>query len=101
MNHHTSKKTKTRGSAPSLRGARSEHLAQAAYELKRLTRATVEQTPCTSVSDLLFDAGRVIVHANMADDGSPSGRKLFAMAAARRDQIFAKAAACGFRRPKR
>ncbi len=89
-------KKKTRRS---LRGTHHEHVEQATFELKRLTRAKVEQTPCDSVGGLLFTAGRVMAHANMADDGSPTGRKLFAMAAARRDQVFARAKACGiFRR---
>lgn len=85
----------------SLSGTHHEHVEQATFDLKRLTRAKVEQTPCSSVGDLLFNAGRIMAHANMADDGSPTGRKLFAMAAARRDQVFAKAAACGMRAPVR
>ena len=95
-------KKKTRRSLRSLRGTQHEHFQQATYELKRLTRDRVERTPCADVGKVLFDAGRVIAHASAADDGSPTGRKLFAMASARRDQVFAKAAACGCgaRRPK-
>lgn len=84
-----------------LGGTASEHLEQAAYELKRLTRERVERMTCNEVGMALFDAGRIIANARSADDGSPTGRKLFAMAAARRDQVFAKAAACGMRGPVR
>lgn len=91
-------KKKTRRSR-SLRGTPSEHLEHATYELKHLTRERVERMTCNEVGMALFDAGRIIANANAADDGSPTGRKLFAMASARRDQVFARAKACGiFRR---
>lgn len=95
-------KKKTRRSVRSLRGTQHEHFRQATYELTRLTPTQIWQTPCADLGQVLFDAGRVIAHASAADDGSPTGRKLFAMAAARRDQAFAKAAGCGCgaRRPK-
>lgn len=85
-----------------LGGTASEHLEQATYGLKRLTRERVERMTCNEVGMALFDAGRIIANAStLAMDGSPIGRKLFAMAAARRDQVFAKAAACGMHGPVR
>lgn len=91
------KSLKSRG----LSGTPSEHLQAASYGLSRLTRDRVERMTCGEVGMALFDVGRIIAQASSADDGSATGRKLFAMAAARRDQVFAKAAACGMRGPVR
>ena len=95
-----SKKRKRR-SRGGLGGTPSEHLQAASYGLSRLTRDRVERMTCGEVGMALFDVGRIIAQASSADDGSATGRKLFAMAAARRDQVFAKAAACGMRGPVR
>lgn len=86
----TKRKTKR-----SLRGTPSEHLSMATYRLKRLTRGYVERMPCNQMAEAAFEVGTIMAEVRNADDGSATGRKLFAMAAARRDQILAKAATCG------
>ena len=72
-----------------LSGSPSEHLEHATYRLKRLTRARVDGMTCGELPEALFSAGTIMVHANESGN-----RKLLAMAAARRDQIRAKAARC-------
>jgi len=78
-----------------LAGSPEEHRERAAYQLELLSRDRVERMTCGEVAMALFDAGSIVAHANAAYDGSDTGRKLFTMAVARRDQVFAKAAACG------
>jgi hypothetical protein len=54
---------------------------------------------CGEIGKALFTVGTIMAHASEADRGSATGRKLFAMASARRDQVFDRAKACGiFRR---
>jgi hypothetical protein len=72
-----------------LSGSPSEHLEHATYRLKRLTRGRVDRMMCGELPEALFDAGTIMAHASESGN-----RKLLAMAAARTDQIRAKAARC-------
>jgi hypothetical protein len=82
------KKKRTRRSS-GLSGSPSEHLEHATYRLKRLTRARVDGLTCSQLPEAMFDAGGIMAHADQSGN-----RKLFAMAAARRDQIRARVQRC-------
>ena len=82
------KKKRTRRSS-GLSGSPSEHLEHATYRLKRLTRARVDGLTCSQLPEAMFDAGGIMAHASESGN-----RKLFAMAAARRDQIRALVKRC-------
>lgn len=87
-------KKKTRRSR-SLRGTPSEHLEHATYRLRSVTSARIDRMTCGEIGKALFTVGTIMAHASEADRGSATGRKLYAMASARRDQVFARAKSCG------
>jgi hypothetical protein len=82
------KKRRTSG-LRGLSGSPSEHLEHATYRLKRLTRGRVDRMTCGELPEALFSAGTIMAHASESGN-----RKLLAMAAARTEQIRAKAARC-------
>lgn len=89
---------KARKRSRGLSGTPSEHLQHAAYRLRAFTEARIDRIPCSSVPMALFDMGGIMAHASEAREGSATGRKLYTMASKRRDQLLAKASACGVRR---
>jgi hypothetical protein len=90
---------KARKRSRGLSGTPSEHLQHAAYRLRAYTKARIDRLPCSEVPMAIFDMGAIMAHATEADEGSfATGQKLYTMASKRRDQLFAKASACGVRK---
>jgi len=77
----TKKQRATRG----LYGTPSEHLQHAIYRLRTAKKILT----CGEVGPELFEAGTIVAHASESGN-----RKLFAMAARRRDMLLTKYRAC-------